>query len=450
MMRKTGFLLALALLSLTLQGGNAYYVCADGNDGADGRSPSSAWKTLQRVEAAAVCPGDSVLFHCGDVFRGHLRTVSGEEGRPVFYGSYGAGPKPVLEASYAAGSPDDWTPAGPGLWKCVKPSERELGNIIFDHGRQGCAHKEDRLALLAGQDLHFTWVGDEHAVYLVSGENPALRFSSIELAERQHIIRINGCHDVCIDHLWLRYGAAHGIQSNEVARISITRCDVCWIGGGTLYVDEKGNGVRYGNGIELWGQTEDVRVEGCRVWECWDAGLTNQTKMPGKSQRNIIWRSNEVWNCEYSYEYWNQGDGAVTENILFEGNVCRDAGKGWGHTQRWNPNAAHLMFYDNTAPTRSFVVRGNRFERTESCGLRLFNAWYRDITMEGNTWVVPANNLCRYHARPTQGLRYLYPDRLDQVHDDNEAEIQSQTVERPLVFGPGRRSLRRFKARFGF
>jgi len=39
--------------------------------------------------------------------------------------------------------------------------------------------------------------------------------------------------------------------------------------------------------------------------------------------------------------------------------------------------------------------------------------------------------------RPMEKLVYRYPDRLDQMHDDNLAEIESQTVTPPRVFGAG-------------
>ncbi|MDD4061905.1 MAG: hypothetical protein PHW08_14555, partial [Kiritimatiellae bacterium] len=188
----------------------------------------------------------------------------------------------------------------------------------------------------------------------------------------------------------------------------------------------KGDGVRYGNGIEFWGAAEDILVESNRVWECWDAGLTNQSSLDDTAQRNIVWRGNEVWNCEYAYEYWQQGKGAVTENVRVEGNVFRDAGKGWGHSQRWNPNAASLMFYDTTADTSGFVVSRNVFSRSENCLLRFFNDWRNALAMQGNRWISAGEPLCRYHGRPKTGLRYRYPDRLDTINDDNIAEIESQ------------------------
>ena len=190
-----------------------------------------------------------------------------------------------------------------------------------------------------------------------------------------HCINENKMHDVVYDGLALRYTAAHGIGGGSVKRIAVRNCDISWIGGGYLYFDNFGNGVRYGNGIELWGSAEDVTVESNRVWECWDAGLTNQSNVDGALQKNISYLGNVVWNCEYSYEYWQQGAHAKTENIRVAGNSFSDAGRGWGHRQRWNPNAAHLMFYDTTAATTGFVVAGNVFSRSEDVLFRLFNDW---------------------------------------------------------------------------
>lgn len=429
-------------------GGRNFYVSESGNDDADGLSPATAWRSLEKVNSTALGYADTVRFFAGEVFRGHLEPQSGRSGESVVYTSYGEGTKPVIEPSWDASSVDDWVKVGRKLWKCEKPSRFELGNIIFNHGAKGCARKVDKPEQLSGHDLYFCWVEADKAVYLVSRRNPAKRFSSIELAEKQHIVVESNCHDIVYDGLWLRYGAAHGIGGGNVSNIVIKNCDICWIGGSTLYYDDGGRGVRYGNGIEFWGNASDILVENCRVWECWDAAFTNQSNVVGAVQKNITWRGNEIWNSEYSYEYWQQGDGARTENIVFENNVCRDAGYGWGHTQRWNPNAGHLMFYDTTAETEGFYIRGNRFYRTKDCGIRLFNAWYPSITMENNEWRIPFHYLMRYHARPTSDLIYKYPDHLDRIHDDNEAEIQSQTVEEPLKLRGSRRGLKVFNEKF--
>lgn len=431
-------------------GGRNIYVSENGDDAADGLTPASAWRSLDKVNDVVLGYADTVRFRCGDVFRGGLIPQSGRPGESVVYTSYGDGVKPVLEPSWDASSQSDWVKVGRKLWKCEKPSQDELGNIIFNHGSKGCAWKVDNPELLKGKDLHFCWVKDEKAVYLVSRRNPAKRFKSIELAEKHHIIAEHNTHDVVYDGLWLRYGAAHGIGGANTSNIVVRDLDISWIGGSTLYYDEGGRGVRYGNGIEFWGNATNILVENCRVWECWDAALTNQSNVVGAIQENITWRNNEIWNSEYSYEYWQQGEGCRTRNVLFENNVCRKAGYGWGHKQRWNPNAGHLMFYDTTADTQDFIIRGNRFELTKNCGIRLFNAWYHAITMENNVWKIPSHYLCRYHARPTADLIYKYPDHLDKIHVDSEEEIQSQTVEQPLKLRGNKRGLRIFNEKFGF
>lgn len=101
-----------------------------------------------------------------------------------------------------------------------------------------------------------------------------------------------------------------------------------------------------------------------------------------------------------------------------------------------------------SAETDGFYIRNNRFERTKDCGIRLFNAWYSRWTMENNVWKIPRHWLLRYHARPTDGLEHKYPDYLDRTHNDDEAEIQSQTVEEPLRLRGNRRGLSVFQERF--
>ena len=69
--------------------GTEYYVSADGNDSADGKSPETAWKTLGKASSATLSEGDVVYFRRGDIFRGQLVSQTG-----VTYSAYGEGEKP--------------------------------------------------------------------------------------------------------------------------------------------------------------------------------------------------------------------------------------------------------------------------------------------------------------------------------------------------------------------
>lgn len=78
--------------------GAPYYVdSVSGDDSNDGKSPESAWETIDRAMERKFNPGDSLLFHRGQSFEGHIVfTSSGTEDEPIILSSYGEGGLPVL------------------------------------------------------------------------------------------------------------------------------------------------------------------------------------------------------------------------------------------------------------------------------------------------------------------------------------------------------------------
>lgn len=82
---------------------------AGGDDANDGKSPETAWRSLARLDKAALEPGDVVRFRRDRVWRGTLRAKSGSEGKPVVYSDYGDGAKPRILQSVDLSSPELWT-----------------------------------------------------------------------------------------------------------------------------------------------------------------------------------------------------------------------------------------------------------------------------------------------------------------------------------------------------
>lgn len=78
--------------------GTTYYVdYTKGNDGNAGDGPSSAWRTLDKVNSTTFQPGDQILFKAGQSWNGQLWPKgSGAEGTPIVIGQYGSGNKPVI------------------------------------------------------------------------------------------------------------------------------------------------------------------------------------------------------------------------------------------------------------------------------------------------------------------------------------------------------------------
>lgn len=261
----------------------------------------------------------------------------------------------------------------------------DVGNIIFDGG-PSCAVKVWKAEDLTAEG-RFWFDPERHTVTLVSSENPAAGHHTIECALRAHIIDQSNIGYTTYENLDLRYGAAHGVGGANTHHIVVRDCDFSYIGGG----DQSGNGatVRFGNGVEFWANAHDNLVERCRLWEIYDAALTNQGSGAKIEQYNITYRHNTIWNSEYSFEYWNRPEISSTHNIRFEHNTCVNAGHGWGHAQRPDPSGRHLCFYTSDAALRDMCIQDNIFY--EATG----NAFYAPkwpseaiaaVTMDHNAW----------------------------------------------------------------
>ena len=308
----------------------------------------------------------------------------------------------------------------------------DVGNVIFDHGHSKAflandpARKEHTCGTKKWKPEDLRQPGDYfydpalHRVLLFSTENPAKLCSSLELALRQNAVALRGTHDAIFENLAVAYAGAHGIGGSNVARLVIRNCDLYYIGGGHQFTREDGKPVRFGNAIEFWCNAHDCLVENNRIWEVYDAALTNQGRGGEGSpsiQHHITYRNNQIRNAEYSFEYWNHA--GVTHDIRFENNTCTDAGNVWSHTQRPDKNGAHLMFYQNSAETTNFVVRGNRFFKSTEVCLRMDNDWRKGLKMEGNQYWQDGDHpvvrfLVRQYYRPTEFQKYQQETGLDQ------------------------------------
>lgn len=300
-----------------------------------------------------------------------------------------------MEAAYLHFSLGGMIPAGAvfdfdslGLWRAnidhCDPITRDVGILILNHGAKWGVKKWSLDAL--AEPLDYWYDPEGKRVFVASPVNPASAFSSVELALTQHIVNQGGKHDITYDGLMLRYGAAHGFGGGNTKRITIRNCDLGWIGGGLQFFKPDGRPVRYGNAIEFWNGAEDHLVEYNRIWEVYDAALTNQGNGDDSHQRNITYRHNVIWGAEYSFEFWNRPASVKTENILFEHNTCVDAGVCWSHAQRPDRNGAHLMFYQNPSDTSNFIVRNNIFVNSTEVSTRMENDWRKGLVMHNNLY----------------------------------------------------------------
>ena len=372
-----------------LKNGVVFYVDSEtGDDAASGLAPDRAWKSLEKVSTASILPGERVLFRRGGLWRGQLFLKGGREGAPVFYGAYGDGPLPILQFSAAAEAPGSWIKVAAGVWRTVSAyplaTYRDVGNIIFNHGE---AYGWKRWSLETLQNERDYWYDrDTGHVYLRSHGDPTSKWASIELALDQDVIHGSSINHVIIDGLAVRYGAAHGIGVANVKGFEIRNCDIYWIGGGVLSTKIADDGTisytRYGNGIQFWNRVEDALVVSNRLWEIYDAALTDQSEMG--IHTNVVWSWNTVWNSEYSYEHFNRNKDDAVIDIVVDHNTFVDSGRPWAHAQRPDRNGAPLMIWYSAGPVNGFTIRNNIFAGTTEQGVRLTSDWHRFVTFSNN------------------------------------------------------------------
>jgi parallel beta-helix repeat protein len=126
---------ALFVLILTFQIANVlatnYYVSNTGSNSFNGLSPNAPWQTLVKVTSTSFLPGDSILFKCGDTFKGTLTVKAGSSTAPIVYSAYGTGSLPTITGFQAITS---WTDAGNGVFwtQTTIPSTMTLNIVTLD------------------------------------------------------------------------------------------------------------------------------------------------------------------------------------------------------------------------------------------------------------------------------------------------------------------------------
>lgn len=100
-----------------------------GDDSNSGRSPSSAWRTIGKVNSIPLVHGDTVHFRRGEVWRETLEPLNGgAPGHPVTFTAYGSGPAPIITGSDVV---KDWISSDASIFhaRCLRPN-----NVYVDGG----------------------------------------------------------------------------------------------------------------------------------------------------------------------------------------------------------------------------------------------------------------------------------------------------------------------------
>ncbi len=350
-----------------------------GDDRNDGLSADRAWRTIGRASRQKFSSGDRLLLRAGCVWRldetFHIR-ARGTIGSPVVLTRYGDGVAPELRSSLD-GSSLDWNLETNGLWS-TSCGKIDIGNIVWD---TGCGFKKSFLCDVVSEG-DFWHDRETGKLFFKSSGNPKSAHRGLELARKITTVRIDNASDLEICGIAVGYTGSHGIRGSNAKRVKIRECAFGWIGGGFLEepCEKKPQGVRYGNGIEIWtgGDARDIRIEECGFHDIYDVAITTQGPLEGSLDGMVI-ASNRISRCEQGYEFWFSNPKFKAGTVEIIGNSFEDSGYGWSHAQRPNKIATHILSYNVNCPKGRIVIRCNRFGRTAQCAIWLFgigaNEW---------------------------------------------------------------------------
>lgn len=353
-------------------GATVYYVSNKGNDSNDGRSPQTAWATLDKVSLSAIPEGSYVCFERGGLWRGQLKTQKG-----VTYTAYGTGNKPTLYASPMDGAyPSMWTRSGvKNVWVFEKNWKVDIGTLVFNHGEthakkivpyvpEGQPEKtaEDFYSSL-DSNLHFFHDSNGTGkLYLYSEKNPADRFESIEFNVKRHVVSAKS--GVTVDNFCIKYGGAHGVSAATVENLTVQNCEIGWIGG-SIQKDT----VRYGNGVEVYGGCDGFSVTDNYIYQIYDAGITQQYNLRTNDevvyQKNMTYARNIIEYCNYSIEYFLKvcptDNPSRMENFLIEDNLMWYSGWGLCEQRPDLGQGAHIKGWSFGGQNRAinYVIKNN-------------------------------------------------------------------------------------------
>lgn len=362
--------------------GEVRYLAANGDDANDGKSPKTAWRTVERLNSG-LPSGGTALLRCGDVFYGTVMVLGGvDRNHRTAVMSFGSGPKPVISCTKnLRDDPAIWQAHSTGYnqWYVDLTNPSNYTGLMSDDANPGFLLVDGEVKpwkRFSRHDVNAQWdfAGEDGRLYVHSTNNPALLSHDIRVAVNVHGVRLFS--HTAVSNLAVRATGAHGMYAGwsktPTTDMRISDCTFENIGGSELenyYCDGKLR-VRYGNGIEFGANCEDAIVERCEFRGVYDVAYTMQGNIEGATGwKDVHVRGCLMVDCSQAFEIWCKSapPGVGFKRCSFTGNRTVNVGGGWGALTRPNrQTATPLLVYAMETDTVDIEVTGNVFEKVSS------------------------------------------------------------------------------------
>ena len=361
------------LFSEPAGGARTFYISPGGNN-TDGRSPATAWTSLDRVNAMNFLPGDRVLFEGGKTFTGHILLNAADANDPA---------KPVLFASYGNGRAVIRTNSiDHSGFRAINTQGIQLRNLIFTGPGNGTKRDVDGVQFYT--DLQ---QGTHRNVSIQAVEVSGFGYCGIRFYSFWDTAVKAGFRDVIIDSCTVSNCRENGIVSiayeDKNSRnyphfnVRVTRCRVFDIPGYPA-ATHKGSGI-------VLSQVDSALIERCEVF---NTGTANTAC--GGPGGIWVWGANRVriQFCESHHNSSGTGngcdglgfdlDGGVTNSVIQYCYSHDNDGAGYllgnfDGARPWGNNTVRYCISVNDARTNNSPVTLFTAPNTSWKGLKFYH-----------------------------------------------------------------------------
>ena len=405
------FLLSTATVFLLMvsfsYAGIEYFVSASlGDDNNDGRSMSSPWATLARVNEARFVAGDTVYFKAGDTFAGQLLVdESGMAGQPIHFTAYGEGDTPIIDGSAGSGGSEL------AAILVINQDHIEISHLtirnfrkqtkanVADMDAYGILVKNTGKRILSGFNFHHLTVEEIYPIKARASFNntsvTGIRFETKPAKNKRQAVNTRDIyiHDNFIRHT-ARFGIAlrhrpsrvDGVKNTELdydvnVRIINNRCED--IGGSCVLMNGTWQGLLEGNTFIRSGAMVEPSLSvnrGSGAWFFRSKHIVAQynsaygSRGHNDSAGMHVDYANENILVQYNFSHDNEGYGTEilgkNKNIIWRFNIS--AGDGTRRTNVERPEGGKSKFPGKTIFVSDFSVP----KRIQSREIFIYNNSY--------------------------------------------------------------------------
>jgi uncharacterized repeat protein (TIGR02059 family) len=316
-------LIVLLLFFSIITSATDYYISSSGNDANNGLSSSTPWKTIAKVNASSFLPGDTIFFKRGDTWREQLIvSSSGKISSYIVFTSYGAGLAPKILGSTIVTT---WTRDAGNIWYSNDTvsdpyntgTYGNVGNIFFKELNGDLNWGRVKKVTKEALAIEYDWIWISNHIYIYSPTDPNIRYSCVEVTQRQKIIDINNAQYITFDGIEIAYAAKEGIAEASLIEnhsgLVIKNCHIHHIG-------VKNSLAAYG--MEVW--HSDMLIQNNTIHDCGRRSISLNIYKGNLTVNNIVVEQNILYHGFHTTGVDINTELGTLNNLIIRNNLIYD------------------------------------------------------------------------------------------------------------------------------